>query len=127
MKIPGTDVFESRPTPRPPPVKPKKDPIVIKDGGGDKGPRGTPEPAEIEGDGINEPIDSPFKDIKERSNETLVPEPPTSSVRLPLLTQHNYCLPVLTEANETSQTADQRWLAAQADLLEPLSDFDDCP
>ncbi|CAD0055098.1 unnamed protein product [Aureobasidium pullulans] len=62
-----------------PPVKPKKEPIVTKDGGDDKEPRGTPEPAEIEGDGINEPIDSPFKDIKERSNETLVPEPPTSS------------------------------------------------
>ncbi|TIA54106.1 hypothetical protein D6C77_07883 [Aureobasidium pullulans] len=78
MKIPGTDVFESRPTPRPPPVKPKKDPIVIKVGGGDKEPRGTPEPAEIEGDGMNEPIDSPFKGIKERANGTLVPESPTS-------------------------------------------------
>ncbi|KAL2026411.1 hypothetical protein VTO58DRAFT_102391 [Aureobasidium pullulans] len=124
IKIPGTDVFESRPTARPPSVKPKKEPIVIKDGGDDKEPRGTPEPAEIEGDGMNEPIDSPFKDIKERPDETLVPESPTSSVRLP---QHNYCLSVLSEANETSQTADQRWLAAQADLLEPLSDFDDCP
>lgn len=123
--IPGIIVW--KPIPRSPPVKPKKEHIVTKDGGDDKDPRGTPEPAEIEGDGINEPIDSPFKGIKERPNETLVPESPTSSVRLPLLTQHNYCLPVLTEANETSQTADQRWLAAQADLLEPLSDFDDCP
>ncbi|THY59367.1 hypothetical protein D6C99_01940 [Aureobasidium pullulans] len=75
--IPGIIVW--KPIPRSPPVKQKKEPIVIKDGGGDKEPRGTPEPAEIEGDGINEPIDSPFKDIKERPNETLVPESPTSS------------------------------------------------
>ncbi|THY20494.1 hypothetical protein D6D01_06740 [Aureobasidium pullulans] len=79
--IPGTGVRKVFPPPtaRPPSVKPKKEPIVIKDGGDDKEPRGTLEPAEIEGDGFNEPIDSPFKDIKESPNETLVPESPTSS------------------------------------------------
>ncbi|THY28849.1 hypothetical protein D6D00_03894 [Aureobasidium pullulans] len=74
--IPGIIVW--KPIPRSPPVKQKKEPIVIKDGGDDNEPRGTSE-IEIEGNGDNEPIDSPFKDIKERSNETLVPEPPTSS------------------------------------------------